>query len=209
MKLIPLCALALIATVPAASAATLSTSDTVTRLQQTSDDVYDGTFTFDQFDTSLGTLTSATLNFSYFFLSEVQVFDLSDDDGSATVESRMTVEFMGGSGKPLASNLLHQTVEDETVDDEGEIVLVGQGQSLSLPLGDLAALTGSGTFSLGYRLSTGTQVTGANSTFETTAGLQATIEYVYEQVTLVPITPALPLLGSALLLLVPFRRRRV
>ena len=65
-------------------------------------------------------------------------------------------------------------------------------------------LTGTGTFAIDYDIDAWSQFTNADGNFDLDVTLRATVEYLYTEV---PVTPALPLLASSLLFMIPRRCR--
>lgn len=212
MKLFSFSLLALIVAAEAASAATVSSSAETSLIDRTTSAPYTGTFSFDKFDLSLGTLTSAILTFSYGYSSVIWLTGPDDGASEATAQSRMQVTLIGGTGSVLGADLPGLISQTSMVSlapgEETSVSHFDLDMSSPYSLIDLAAITGTDMFGIDYSIITDALITGASGSFETDGKLKATITYTYDVLATVPATPALPLLACALPLLLLWRRRR-
>ena len=218
MKVLPVSTLVLIVGISSASATTVTetTSDFYLIAGQSSAIAQDGSLTFDKFNPILGTLTSVEMYLSYFFASDIDIVNAGSEAQPASATSTMEVNLLGGLGLPLTTTITSASAPQSTS------IIVPAGETYSLTHADLylssppyqltnfAAVTGIGTFDIDYSLDAGSLIAGASGTFSITAGLRVLLRYAYDppEVEQAPIGPALPMLGSALLFLLPLRRRR-
>ena len=209
MRLFPLSALALAAGFSQADAATLTVSDMIELLDQSTAVSHHGTFAFNQFDPSLGNLISASLRLSYTFNSLINVHTSLPQGGLARVESDIRVDFIGGEGMPLHESIFEQTSKTSTLNllPSNPTTVVNHSteyHSSPFVLVNYGELTGTGTFAIDYDIAAWSQFTNADGNFDLDVTLRATVEYLYMAV---PVTPALPLLASSLLFMIPRRCR--
>ena len=210
MRHVSLSALALATSVPCAEAATVTVSDLIELLDRSTAIAHHGTFTFDQFDPSMGNLISSTLKFSYTFKSLMNVHTSLPQGGMAKAESDIRVDFVGGDGMPLHESVYEQTSKVSTLNllpSNPTTVLSHSAEyhSSAFELVNYGELSGSGTFDIDYDIAAWSEFTNADGTFDLDVTLSATIEYLYAEA---PVAPALPLLASSLLFMLPWRRSR-
>ncbi|MGB0661623.1 MAG: choice-of-anchor E domain-containing protein [Mangrovicoccus sp.] len=204
----------------AASAASISFSDSVS-LQSTN---WNETASLSKFDSSLGTLTSATVTLSGTVSGDVRAE--STDAQAATVtlnlSALITANLFGDSSvsidvEPISANTLNATAFDGTLDFGGTsgTTLTGltasDTDSATYTGADLAQFIGTGSFTSDLLAAGSSSGSGAGNLFTAFAtSAQATLTVVYEytpDVAPVPVPAALPLLGAGLGALAMIRRR--
>ena len=220
-------ALGLVAAVPAAQAAVISFSDTITPAARTD---YTRSLSFDRFNPALGTLQSISFALSGLVVGTTRVESEDEQPATVTENLRATITLQRPNGSSLAVVIPFEDFTNSFTSYDGVTDFAGTSgitrsnvtaeadtSVITSTLEDLTLFTGTTDIVLPVAAAGSSVATGSGNlvtAFSTFAGASATVSYTYAEAavpppaTEVPDPSALALLGTTLLGLGLMQRRR-